>query len=607
MNSRKLFDAVPALAVIAALLSIQPLWGHRSDNGHILGAYSTRYALVLAVHIALSLGWGLVALLRERALCVLASLGCRLRYGGVVMALVLGAGVWFMPFEPHVKDYAAVNLLLVVALLTASDPARYRDHLGQRLLLGAAALLLIVLFFGVLVQFPFSPDEAHWADYATTLYVPNSFSPPGVYARTWLMTPYSIAPGVGWSVAAYGWALQNIAFDIRLGRIWNYASYLLSFGAIALLAWRLYGRRAALFAALFAVCSRVFIPVFDYRPDHQLAFAVPLVVFCTVQGRVRGHTGWHFAAGLLAALALQLHAAAVAVAFGLGLYYVASALLRREWKPLLAYGLGGLLGGAAYFALNVAPVGGLSVFLDILMRERGDRESFLRFLTWPLLPELVTIVGAFGFLIWRRAAMDRLFIGVLVAVAIGLALLDTQGYRSPVAGLYAVAVGAALAGAFDGGAGKRARVSLAPVCVLAGLLVFQAAGGVPWDDLISAGANGLPDYGYKTLGEALQPYLREDDIILGSHLLIWSLPRHPRLVSAAAEVTAMGRWNLSDPVDVWRRVQPTAAVIVENEVELNPGMRAYLEEQGFNECVRLQVATMNVTISRPDCSAGTET
>ncbi len=133
MNAGKTFAAVPALlglAVIAALLSIQPLWGHRSDSGEIFGAYSTRYALVLAAHVGLSAGWVGLLLARKRTASLLTALARPLRCGGVALALLLGGAVWFITFHPQVKQYAAVSLLLVIPLVTARGPALY----GARLL-----------------------------------------------------------------------------------------------------------------------------------------------------------------------------------------------------------------------------------------------------------------------------------------------------------------------------------------------------------------------------------------------------------------------------------------------------------------------------------------
>lgn len=92
-------------------------------------------------------------------------------------------------------------------------------------------------------------------------------------------------------------------------------------------------------------------------------------------------------------------------------------------------------------------------------------------------------------------------------------------------------------------------------------------------------------------------------MILSTHLLIWSLPDHPNLYSAAGELTAMRRWDLTDPAEVWERVGPTVAVFLDTQMSWGEGAETYLDRHGFAPCQQFMVQTINVTVLRPDCGA----
>lgn len=617
-------------ALLAQALSIAPLWGHRSSDGMFLGAYSLRYALVLFAHIGLTLGCLLLLWQRARLFGLLARLGGQARAGllGVVGAGLLG--VWLLPIEDQARQYIALNLCLAGLVIVQHSPQKTNEYdrpafsplsSFQRALLIAASLLLIPAMLTALLRMPFSPDEAHWADYAS-----SAISHGGIYARTWLQEPRLVSPGLGWSIAGYGWALEHIAFNIRTGRAWNIVVNLLAFGSIALLAWRLYGQRAALLSATCAMLSQAFMPTFDYRPDHQLPLAVAFVFFALAQARMartsplnplsawrgdlqrptdspdRRRAGWwHLLAGLIATLALQLHAAAAALAGGVALYYAAewvwmSARARRlaDARPLLWLAVGLAVGGGVYFVANVLPVGGLQPFLNVLVNERLERQDSPGFLSWPSLLEWALILLALTFTALRRSQADRLLLAPLLCYLVCLAPIDTQGYQTTVSALYVVPLGAFLLAAFE------RRDWLASALVIAAL-AGQMLAFVDWNGIRDWLRGAAQPYLYEALRPELTPYLREDDVIVSTHLLIWTLPDQPQLYSSGGEMTAMRRWKLDDGAQVWARVQPTVVIDIPTQMTINDGLRRYMDAQGFALCQTFSVQAVIVKLYRSDC------
>jgi hypothetical protein len=591
------------VGAIAQIISAPLLWSHRSVGGTLLNAYTPRYSLALAAHAALSLLWIALLVWRRAEGALLQRIPRRLRLAGAIGFTMIGALAPLLPIEADVRSYVSANCLLLALLLIATWTMPFA--LPKQLFwiaAAAAAVIVIGMALSTLTRFPFSPDEAHWADYASTAW---NGTPPGVYARMWLMPPQVIAPGIGWSVAAYGWFLENVWFDIRMGRLWNLAFNTAAVLFASALAWRLYGRRAGALALMFAALSAGIIPVFDYRPAHQLAFAGGLIALCAAQARraQRASLLWHGAVGLLAALSLQLHAAGIAFAFGSSLFYllegVFSLVQRRspQWRALLAYGVGALVGTVIYYLFNILPAGGLDAYLAALTAERGARLNWFAFLTWDSFAEWIVFALALIFLLLRRSCADRFLLLFIACTWIGLGLFDTQGYRAPTAGLLACAAGAALA---DGlGFVQQRRWVIAVVLTVTAGGAFAFIDGRGLEAWLQTGTP--PTYVYRDLRAPLQAYIRDDDVIAGSHLLIWTLPDYPQLVSYAGELTGMRRWSLIDSEAVWERVAPTVVIDIAPEMTINPGLAEYMQRRQFVPCASFSIRQLNITLYRPEC------
>lgn len=603
-------------ALLTQLACTLPLWGHESSGAVVFGRYSLNYAAVLLLHIGLTAGWLLALLRRDAVESWLQQLSARQRSvlaGAVVLAVLVIA---LPPIEPQIKQVAAINALLVTMLLTVTTPADLpaSDRL-RKILYAAAGLLLLPMLFTMLVCFPFSPDEAHWADYARTGIRQGS-----IYAPTWLQEPMPIVPGTGWSVAAYGWALEHIAFDIRTGRVWIFVGYLLTFAALGAGVRVLYGRRAAWISLLFVALSLTFIPNSSLYKAHLLApIAGALLVFLTAKGQLDARQParrliWHALAGLVATLSLQLHAVGIAYAVGMAAFlllrFAHAAWRQRRLFPadqtsaLLGFAFGAAIGTGVYFAANILPVGGLSVYVSSLLSERlGRLTPTGQALIPPSLFEIVVVLAGYLYLAWRRNPADRLVLGLFGVMLPSFLILDTQGYRLPFAIFYYIPVGALFTAGLDGKPNTlRGLLAAAPVIALSAALIVPT---IDWRSLARWLTTGdAPHYAYNDLAPQIQALVSDDDVILSTHMLIWSLPDHPNLYSAAGELTAMRRWDLTDPAEVWERVGPTVAVFLDTQMSWGEGAETYLDRHGFAPCQQFMVQTINVTVLRPECGAG---
>lgn len=603
--------AVLAAGVVMQFLSAASIWGHVSDETMILGRYSYTYLPVLGLHVGLTVAWLAALWQRRRLESWLRRLPFRTALAGVVLLTAAAVLIWIVDLRRLPDGYVTTNLgLAALALVLTLPDGRIRPRLGYGLIALALALMLIPTLFTALTKREFSPDEATWADYVTSPFVAG-----GLYARTWLAEPIAILPGIGWLPAGYGWLLEHVWYDIRLGRLLNILGYAAAFAGIGAAAWRLYGRRAALVSVGFALLSRAFFPSMDYRPDHQLPAASALILFTALQSRLGVQTGrrlvWDMLCGLLAVLSLQAHAAGIVYVVGFSLYYgieAAARLYRRQpvdVARLAAFGAGLMTGGVAFYLFNILPVGGLERYLDILIDTRYSSTRKLNFLGWVSGLELPVVWGALAYLLWRRDRADKLLLGMIGAVWVGILLFDTQGYVSTFTGLYIVPVGALLVdGLRAAGIGRgENRRSLLAAAVVTALLIGQMSGAfITWDRFWQTVTTGRwPPFLYHELRQPLLPLLREDDVIVSTHQLIWTLPSSTNLVSFAAEASGMKRWKLSEPVEVWEQVQPTVVIEVRGQMHFDPGLQAYMAQEAFQPCQTLTVLDTDVVIYRQVC------
>lgn len=596
---------------VAQVLSIYPLWSQDTNGGEFLGHYGESNEIVLAANMLLLLVWLVLFLRRKQTVIRLNRLSFVHRFRTIAFSAIALAVLWLLPFETVLKEYASLNWLLLTACLMYASPDREIKRSWNWVPWLIIVLLFIPIIATVLTDQSSTTSESQWADYAT-----SPFEASGLYARTQLQDPIVITPGVGWSVAGYGWLLENSGFDIKIGRLWNFYFYLLAFIGIAAVTWRLYGRRAAVISVIFAVFSQAFIPFADYRPDHQLPAAAMLITFAAIQARYsENYRGfWDFICGLAATLALQLHAAAIVFAFGFALFYLTEVVLasyqaRRlvTIRPLLWFGLGAFIGTLLYFVFNIQPIGGLETYLQAMTALYGSATRSFSFLTWPSLLEGMIILASLAYIAWRRTRPDRLFLGILACMIVAILLFDPIGYTSTFDALYVIPVGVLVADPLVSSAFHE-RKSLHAVTLKLGLVAILTAQVVTvfvaWARIqqMVETANLTP-FIYEDLKPRVLPYLKDSDVVVSVPEFLWTSPRKPQVIAFDSEQAAMKRWNMTDPEQVWERVKPTAIVYIENRMTFEQGLKDYLDKYHFIVCkeINTQNSVTIATVYRQTC------
>lgn len=589
------------IALIVQLISIPYLWGHTSATADVLGRYSPRYGVVLAACMAISLSW-LIAYgwrgrwlpwLMQRPAAQIIAVLCVVGAGAVVVVL--------LPVEGVLKHYALLNALLLLALGAAILPDGQVRYWRWRVAYGVGVIIMLaLLLITALSAQPYSPDEAHWADYATTPYVAD-----GLYARTWRDEPILIRPGIGWSVAAYGALLQHVAFDMRVGRLWEFSMNLLIVLGVAGVAYQLSGRAAALVGAGVALTTVVFVSL-DYRPDTQVVpvALLALSLLLSASKRTEPHHSSAFAIGLLLTLAMQLHAIAIVYAAAFSLYFAGyglRALLKKQRHQqiyTMAFITGALLGTLCVFLFNIWPIGGLDVYLGELIRTRSATTRQLNFLNWSLLHGVLVLLGLV-YLMWRRSPTDKLYLLLVAFILLSSLIFDTQGYSLQYWALLLPPIGVVLVEVWQN---RRAVwVSAGVLCAL-GLL--YATTHIHWNGVSHLMRTGtLPEPENHVLAASVLPYVRPDDVIASTHELIWRLQDHPGLTSFAAEQNAQRYLSVDDPAQVWDVIAPTIIIEMPQRIELTPGLRTYMQREGFVPCTQYTVIGIRVTVSRQGCPA----
>jgi hypothetical protein len=465
----------------------------------------------------------------------------------------------------------------------------------------------------------FAPDEASWLDSATTPYVSGMLA-----NRTTLRDTYKVYPSLGLGVAAYGWTLENLWYDPRMGRMWTIAAYFITILTAGAIARRLYGNQAAVVTMAHLFLSEYIFPNYEYKPSHQLSAVAMLVTFFAIEARYlrkAGHPGyaWDFACGLTATLAVQVHTIGVVFATASSLFYLAEFLLKnyrnRQWNslwPMLAFGVGALIGVIIHYAFNVQPIGGYAAYLEGLAVQNAYapiRQSPLT-LHWTGTVEIALAWAGIAYLLWRRASQDALFLGIFLCVGLSILLLDKQGYFQLHRAFYAIPVGTLIISGVS--PNIQYKPMLLAVCALSIMLIMRATTFVSWPlvaQTIRTGTLESPYQAFVTAADILKENgdIREDDVIVTTHQLLWGMKNASNIYSVESE-----RWSrlLADPdrqgIEVWEYINPTAIIFMNDAAFTwlltdSPELLHYTREYAYEECRAFQVEQLEVKVYRRDC------
>lgn len=254
--------------------------------------------------------------------------------------------------------------------------------------------------------------------------------------------------------------MQIVGVGLWEGRLFSLLMAALLTLLTVLAARRLFDRPTA-WAALLALIASSVLPV-GLRLRHDIGLGVAIAASLCLWSRAREASGWtlHGLAGLVVGLgmAAHYHAAGLGVALIIGLYLpdYAAHLRAGQWKPpagLIAYGIGGLIGGLAIVLIQIVP--SLGQYQPIVApRTPTSIGGFLESLIYHIAQvpghsplEFVLLVAAVIAALWRRTLVDAALALSLVLsyIALGVMADKVHGpfdyYSVPLVPLFALLIG----------------------------------------------------------------------------------------------------------------------------------------------------------------------
>lgn len=593
--------AIILCALLSNIILSPRWWNHRSTGGDIWGRYSESYTAFLIGTLIVLLGWAVLLIRRDRIFD-------RMRYvlwGALLVGMGITLYVAMGRYEPQVVGFLSFNvcLLTIVVFYPMENTTTHR-----RLSIVIIGILLLFMAVSVVIMSlrgrPFSPDEAIWADIATSWRVNG-----GLYYSTANYLHMTLFPGVGWINALYGELLWLADVDIRVGRVFRLVVLGMATVSLAMVANKLYGRFAGLVVIVVLLIGSPFFRAVDYRPDHFIILAQGLIFYCLVSawqtptGKPIWH--WYMLAGLLVTGSMQLHAIGLTYAIGVSLFVagevVWSVYRRRQLNTdhittLLAFGTGAAIGTAIYFFANILSVGGLDTYLTMLVDGRGTlARSFDYLQSWSL---MVTFLqwNSIAFLLWRRRSNDVRYLSLIGCMVFAIFIVDTQGYVLPYSGLFLIPIGALIA---DGFVSRRWWV----LTILALAIFPQNLLWIDFQIIQSTLVNRtMPPHSIELIGRDIQARVEFDaeTVIVSTHELIWVLAEHDNFHAIASE-GIMPKQRSMTPSEVWETIQPELYIELPTRATTTPALTDYLEREGFVVCQEFTTYNTPVIIHRRTC------
>jgi hypothetical protein len=593
------------VCLLGQLTWIFPLWSHVSTPAVILGRFSFNYSLVLTLHLLLILGLCIALFVRPHLEHLKEIVPRSIIYLSISFFLCLAVYVTFTGIEPQIKHWIWLNCALLAGGLIIIYPLPVTIPHWEKIWIAISVLLIVPTFITNITIDSFNPDEAQLLDYGSTW-----FSEGKIYNSTFQDYPFVVKPGWPYQLVIFAWLTEHFDNTIRVGRIINLTAFYIASVGLFLATVKLYDIKTALVTMFTFLLSSMFLTEWDYAPKHLLVIIATWVLLLVILGR-SAKPGFirsliHALVGLVVTSSLNLHASGVIFAVVWSLWYVGRAILARDRDTVLdmvSFGMGTLIGTSIYWFTNIQPGGGLYNYVSVLntLYSKNDRNPFF-FYTWDSALERLLILLGIAWMLLRRNSKDALILS-LIFITIGVAwIIDKQGYIWSFAAYYPIPIGVLLVQStwLNHHSNRTWIINIVLFLMLLPMLSY-----IRWDIFNTwIRTNSLPSYLYDELKDSLPNYILDSDVIYSTHQLLWVFPNsgQPRVISHASEVNAMHYFNLDEPIQVWERVKPTVIIFVENHMNYDPGMVAYLEQHPFELCHTLTVQDRQITILRPDCS-----
>lgn len=575
---------------------------HISDAGVVLGRYSVAYAAALAVGFGLIIVTAIFGITRsgQRALDRVAvrfnSLAQRhgLKLIAALALLLLIPLIIFFSLPADIQYimllvlFSVIMLLVTLGTRSVSDAAPSAGYAVNRLLWVLLAAVVVVSFFSAhaVPAEQSSGDEVAWTNMAATLNATGQ-----AYIKFSGQDVFLIAPGAGWWVAPYGLWLRAFGISLSAGRLFIWLIYLASVGCIGWAAARLYDRTTGLIAAILTASSLFLLNFRIIRPEIGLAAIGALLVLLYLASQKRPL--WAFAAGWLAILSLEIHAAGLAYIVALILMFATDGLIaliqrrnpfeRRQFA--LAAGLA--WGSALYVLLHIFIMTDFATYVDYLRSTRGFLEGngLLRELSRATLVlwqhgllESVLVVVALGGLLLRRTPHDRLVLRFFGAVLVSYFVLIPEPHRYLVIFLPFMLWSVA---AFFRFGYQASLTPIGPAFSLLAVVAFSApffAVSLPGFAL-----NPMPPTPTTPVIERARELSTDEDTVVGDAFAWWGMTDYSDFYAPWAEFELIRGLGYSSGGELWTGLNPALVFYVYRPgfPEMPSALRAYLDEQSF--------------------------
>jgi hypothetical protein len=438
----------------------------------------------------------------------------------------------------------------------------------------------------------------------------------GLYPHIYGFGPMPLMGGVGYAAYSYVLAVKTFGATVFALRSVSLLVSLAGIGGIWVLVRTWYGSGAAWIGAAATASLQLFVLSNTARMDAwtfaYVAWALVAVAFAFERWPRRR---WHFAAGLIFAIGLQVHIDTMATAAACGLLYLLryaaeARSARRLWiggHPIFLYVAGLLTGGLIYVCANILP--DTAAYYTMTVRVRVDATtwysggtsslagSFLNpqilfakeaarygqlLASMPAL-EIALIAAGLVAAAARRSAPDRMVLVLAPAVLVAAAVLLNNAsplYFIHVLPVLVVPIGPLFSHGLTGSS-KIGVGEIRPLPLLAAVLVACALTASAGSRTIRSIRATPPPAADAAAVQQMRSLIDRRCIVAGDGALyVPYFADYPRFISLRTVEVRHGMFyhQMSDEAAYWRLKQPDA---VFETGELRLALADYVVSRGF--------------------------